>query len=153
MHFLRFGRSERWRPLQANYLSDTVGQFAVEQRSGKIGYHKRSNVVRGWFRCLQREEAKGRRLPEMGLPFGEKKQRQSFSLAGRRDRVFEVLALSFALVPSGRWLLWSPRRGCNLDPVVFWPFIQTGRTTHSKAASVYSRRLGRSRKFPCFTHR
>ncbi len=52
-----------------------------------------------------------------GLTFGEKKrQRQSFTLVGRRDRAFGVLALSVALVPSGRRLLGSWRRGCNRDP-------------------------------------
>ncbi len=36
-------------------------------RGGPV-YHKRRNVVRNWLRCLRREEAEGRRLPEMGLP-------------------------------------------------------------------------------------
>ncbi len=40
-----------------------------------------------------------------------------FSLAGRGDRAFGVLALSVTLAPSGKGLSGSPRRGCNLDPV------------------------------------
>ncbi len=35
---------------------------------GGLGYHKRSNVVRGWFQCLRREDAEGGRQPEMVLP-------------------------------------------------------------------------------------
>ncbi len=44
---------------------------------GGLGYHKRSNVVRGWFRCLRREEAEGRWQPEMGLPLVKKNGRGS----------------------------------------------------------------------------
>ncbi len=40
-----------------------------------LGNHKRSNVVRGWFRCLRRGETKGRLLPEMGLPLVKKNGR------------------------------------------------------------------------------
>ncbi len=84
------------------------GSSAVVRCHGGLGYHKRSHVVRDWFRCLRREEAKGRRLPEMGLPLVKKWQKWSFVLAGRGDRAFELLALSVALVPSRRRLSGSP---------------------------------------------
>ncbi len=87
---------------------------------GGLGYHKRSNVVRGWFRCLRREEADGRRLPEMGLPLVKKTAEVVLrpGRSGGGGRAFGVLALSVALVPCRRRLSGSLRRGCSLDPVV-----------------------------------
>ncbi len=45
---------------------------AVVRCRGGLGYYKRSNVVRSWFRYLRREEAEGRLQPEMGLPLMKK---------------------------------------------------------------------------------
>ncbi len=83
---------------------------------GGLGYHKRSNVVRGWFRCLRREEAEGSRQPEMGLPLVKKTVEVVLRPGRSGGPSLEVLALSVALVPSRRRLSGSPRRGCNLDP-------------------------------------
>ncbi len=46
----------------------------VRCRDG-LGYYKRSNVVRIWFRYLRREEAEGMLQPEMGLTLMKKNGR------------------------------------------------------------------------------
>ncbi len=93
---------------------------------GGLGYHKRSNEVRDWFRCLRREEAEGRRQPEMGLPLVKKTAEVVLRPGRSGGPSLGVLALSVALFPSGRRLSGSPRRGCNLDPILLlylsdWP--------------------------------
>ncbi len=52
-----------------------------------------------------------------GPPFGEKTAGVVLRPGRSGGRAFGGLALSVALVPSGRRLLGSPRRACNLDPV------------------------------------